>query len=168
MTAPKSSRLFKYPLGSVRNNAYHIMAWLRRTWLTRFHGMTIGQNTRISGKARLDYTNPKGVHIGSHTQITFDVAILTHDFVNRRHVNTHIGNYCFIGAGSIVMPGITVGDHCIVGAGSVVTRDVPAHSIVAGNPARIRRSGIQTIEYGILDPDAPAAATGGADTSSAS
>ena len=48
-----------------------------------------------------------------------------------------IGKNVFIGARSIVMKGVTIGDGAIVGAGSVVTKDVPANTIVAGNPARI-------------------------------
>ena len=57
---------------------------------------------------------------------------------------------CFIGAHSILMPGVTIGDGSIVGAGSVVTRDVPAASIAAGNPARIVRKGITTYRFGCL------------------
>lgn len=45
-----------------------------------------------------------------------------------------------IGSGSTVLSKVTIGENAIVGAGSVVTRDVPANTIVAGNPARVRRS----------------------------
>ena len=48
-----------------------------------------------------------------------------------------IGRGCFIGARSIILKGVTLGDRVIIGAGSVVTKDVPAFSIAAGNPARI-------------------------------
>lgn len=48
-----------------------------------------------------------------------------------------IGKNVFIGARSIVMKGVTIGDGAVVGAGSVVTKDVPANTIVAGNPARV-------------------------------
>lgn len=47
-----------------------------------------------------------------------------------------IGNDCWIGGGTVILPGVTLGDRVVVGAGSVVTRDIPSDSIVAGNPAR--------------------------------
>lgn len=46
---------------------------------------------------------------------------------------------CWIGAGTIVLPGVTVGQNAVVGAGSVVTRDVPSAAVVVGNPARVIR-----------------------------
>jgi acetyltransferase-like isoleucine patch superfamily enzyme len=48
-----------------------------------------------------------------------------------------IGRGCFLGARSMILKGVTLGDRVIIGAGSVVTKDVPAYSIAAGNPARI-------------------------------
>ncbi|WP_304411938.1 DapH/DapD/GlmU-related protein [Erythrobacter sp. SD-21] len=112
--------------------------------------MTIGEGSRISLKARLDFTNPRGIHIGRETIVTPMAQIFTHDFVKARHVDTHIGSHCFIGAGSIILPGIRIGDHCIVAAGSVVTSDVPDRSLVAGNPARVVKSGIRTGHFGML------------------
>lgn len=43
-----------------------------------------------------------------------------------------------IGGGAVILPGITIGEQSMVGAGSVVTRDVPAHVVVVGNPARVK------------------------------
>jgi acetyltransferase-like isoleucine patch superfamily enzyme len=50
-----------------------------------------------------------------------------------------IGNGAFLGIGAIVLPGVTVGENAYVGAGAVVTEDVPARSVVVGNPARVVR-----------------------------
>ncbi|HYZ76336.1 MAG TPA: sugar O-acetyltransferase [Gaiellaceae bacterium] len=51
-----------------------------------------------------------------------------------------IGDDAWLGGGAIVLPGVTIGDRAVVGAGSVVTRDVPADTVVAGNPARVIRT----------------------------
>lgn len=121
------------------------------TFYRRFLGMEIGENVRISLRARLDFTNPRGVHIGDNTLVAFDSIIFAHDMCRAMHTDTYIGKYCFIGAQAIIMPGVRVGDHCIVGSGAVVTRDVPEGSIVAGNPAQVVKSGIKTVNFGVLE-----------------
>jgi acetyltransferase-like isoleucine patch superfamily enzyme len=52
---------------------------------------------------------------------------------------TRVGRRASIGTGSVILGGLTIGEGAIVGAGSVVTKDVPAHTVVAGNPARVIR-----------------------------
>lgn len=113
------------------------------------YGMDIGQEVRISMGARLDRTNPKGVHIGDFTAITSGAGILTHDFVNRLHTDVFIGRNCFIGYGAVVLPGVRIGDSVIVTANSVVGRDVPSNCIVMGNPARVVENNIVTGPWGI-------------------
>ena len=51
-----------------------------------------------------------------------------------------IGHDCWIGANVVICPGVTVGENCVIGAGSVVTRNIPANSFAAGNPARVIRT----------------------------
>ncbi len=117
---------------------------------TRYYGMHIDPTARISASARLDKTNPRGVYIGKHTYITFGAVILAHDMCTNKLKDTHVGDNVFVGANSIIMPGITIADNVIIGAGSIVTSNVPSNVIVAGNPARIIRTGIAVGRFGIL------------------
>ena len=50
-----------------------------------------------------------------------------------------IGKNCWIGAGALIMPGVTIGDNTVIGAGSVVTKDIPANVVAVGNPCRVMR-----------------------------
>jgi len=122
-------------------------------WLRRIIGMKIDRTVLLSSKCKLDTTNPSGINIGAESYVAFGASILSHDFVRGLHCNTYIGKRCFIGANSLVMPGITVGDQAIVAAGSVVTKDVPSRCIVAGNPAQVIRQDITTSRYGKLHND---------------
>ena len=51
----------------------------------------------------------------------------------------HIGRNCWLGAGVVVLPGVTIGDGSVIGAGSIVTKDIPANVIAVGNPCRVLR-----------------------------
>lgn len=51
----------------------------------------------------------------------------------------HIGRNCWLGAGVIVLPGITIGDNVVVGSGSIVTKDLPDNVVAVGNPCRVLR-----------------------------
>ena len=131
----------------IRNSLLYFRTWYFRT----VYGMNIAPDVRLSFKCRIDKTNPKGLTIGEKTMVTFDAIVLSHDYASRRHAaKTVIGTHCFIGCGSIIMPNVTVGNHVIVAAGSVVTKDVPDNCIVAGNPAKVIKTGIETIDYGML------------------
>lgn len=124
---------------------------VRVLFLRKVMKMDLHPTVKLSFRANLDLTNPTGVHIGEDSYIAFHAVVLAHDMSRLVMTDTYIGRNCFIGAYSIVMPGIRIGNECIVGSGAVVTADVPSHSIVAGNPARIIRSGIRTRKWGILE-----------------
>ena len=142
----------------IRDSLREVVLSVRRQYLMRIWKMDIGEGTAISGSAKLDKTNPRGIHIGKYSVVTFGAAIVTHDYVNSRHRDVRIGDNGFIGAHSIVLPGVTIGDGCIGAAASVVARDVPAGSLVAGNPARIVERNVQTTHYGVRTCPIPSGA----------
>lgn len=125
-----------------------ISLWRRFTrlypwFLRKVYGMDIGEDVRVSWKAKLDKSvNPKGIHIESGARVLNGAMILSHDDCRRLKTDTYIGKKSIIGVRSIILPGVRIGESSIVGAGSVVSKDVPANCIVAGNPARIIRTGV--------------------------
>lgn len=126
----------------------HALVWLKRHYLTRVWGMQIDPTAQFSLSVRFDRTNPTGVHVGAHSYLAFEVAVLTHDRTRQLYADTYIGQNCFIGARSLILPGVRIGDGAVVGAGSVVVKDVPPGCVVAGNPAQIVRENIEVGPFG--------------------
>jgi acetyltransferase-like isoleucine patch superfamily enzyme len=139
------------------------LRWLRRSLVgtkrlvyTRVWGMDIHPTATFSLSAKFDKTFPRGIHVGERSYVALEAIVLAHDMTRAKKTHTRIGRHCFVGAGAIVLPGVTVGDGSIVAAGAVVTRDVPPGSIVAGSPAKVIRSGITVGPYGRLQKEQPA------------
>lgn len=136
---------------TIRNVVRLVVISIRHFILCRIYGMNIDKSARISYGAKLDKTNPKGIHIGEESYIASGAIVFTHDFSRGIHKDTYIGRRCFIGANAIIMCGVTIGDEVIVGSGAIVTKDVPPNCIVAGNPAKIIKEGIYTGKFGQLE-----------------
>jgi acetyltransferase-like isoleucine patch superfamily enzyme len=134
----------------MRDGFQVLFAEWRRLYFNKIWGMDIGRQCRIALSAKLDPTNPRGVHIGDSTAIDFRACILTHDQCRSLVADTWVGKKCHIGAQSIIMPGVSIGDNCVIAAASVVTRDVPSNCVAAGIPARIVETGIQTGPLGVI------------------
>ena len=117
----------------------------------RWLGVEVGEGTILYSVSF--GSEPWLVKIGKNTLITKGTQFITHDgsIIVVRHgpfginnpdqLNRYgkffVGDNCFVGINSIIMPNVVIGDNCIVGAGSVVTKSVPENTVVAGNPARI-------------------------------
>jgi maltose O-acetyltransferase len=106
-------------------------------------GLQVGEDVYINASARLDGVALWLISIGDETVIGPGVQVLAHDATTRRAIGysivapVKIGARVFVGAGSVLLPGVTVGDDAIIGAGSIVRDDVPAGKLVIGNPPRV-------------------------------
>jgi maltose O-acetyltransferase len=105
--------------------------------------ITLGENVTINDGAYLN--GQGGIVIGNNVSISAMSIIVSTGLdldsflYEKKHANKpiNIGSNVQIGAGAIILSGVTIGDNVIVGAGSVVTRDVENYSVVVGNPARV-------------------------------
>jgi galactoside O-acetyltransferase len=88
------------------------------------------------------------IYVGDHTMLGPNVTLATaghpiypplREKGYQFNVPVRIGKNCWLGAGVIVMPGVTIGDNTVIGAGSVVTKDIPANVVAVGNPCRVMR-----------------------------
>ena len=106
-------------------------------------GMQVGKNFGRLHGVILDPSHCWLITIGDNVTLAPRVHILCHDASTKGFLGytkigrVTIGSDVFIGAESVVMPGVTIGNRVIVGANSTVTHDVPDNSVVVGSPARI-------------------------------
>lgn len=105
-------------------------------------GMVVGKNFNRQSNTKFDPSHCWLISIGENVTVANGVIVLAHDDSLRVHLeygyvgSVSIGDNVFIGARSVILPGVTIGANSIVGAGSIVTKSVEPGTIVAGNPAR--------------------------------
>lgn len=122
----------------------------RRAWLRVRHGLVMHPTATVSLSGRIVSGGRGAIAIGEHTLVAFKTLLIARETGGGVRP-IRIGARCFIGGGATVLPGVTLGDEVIVAAGAVVFDDVPAHSIVAGNPARVVRAGVRVGPRGRLE-----------------
>ncbi|MDA3061843.1 MULTISPECIES: acyltransferase [unclassified Campylobacter] len=111
-------------------------------WLVA-HGMKVGRNFARQTNVILDPHHCHLIEIGDNVTLAPQVYILAHDastqmFLGRtKTAPVKIGNRVFIGARSLIMPGVSIGDNVVIGAGSLVTKDIPSNSLAFGSPAKV-------------------------------
>ena len=109
---------------------------------------TVHFGKNIYANYNLTLVDDTQIYVGDYTMFGPNVTIATaghpiHPDLRRRglqyNLPVHIGSNCWLGAGVIVMPGVTIGDNTVIGAGSVVTKDIPSGVVAVGNPCRVLR-----------------------------
>lgn len=128
--------------------ATSLQIFFYRRWGMRFTGTP----NYISSKIWFDGTDYSLIRIGDQVTMSSYIRVLTHDWALHtvakafeidqpkplgRIRGVEVGDFSFIGTGSILMPGCRIGRACIIGAGTVVRGDVPDFSIYAGSPGQV-------------------------------
>ena len=114
-----------------------------------FGGRHVHFGRNVYANFNLTCVDDTHIYVGDNTMFGPNVILATaghpilpelREKLYQYNAPIHIGKNCWIGAGVVVVPGVTIGDHVVVGAGSVVTKDLPDRVVAVGNPCRTLRA----------------------------
>lgn len=120
--------------------ARHAPSLRVKNWLLRRIGVDIGVGVSWGLESTPDVFFPDLITVEDHAIIGYDATILCHEFLVEEYRTgpVTVGERAMIGAGAIILPGVTIGENARVAANSLVTEDVPPDTTVAGVPATER------------------------------
>lgn len=139
----KRSAMLKEMFAEVGEGCY-VEPPLRTNW----GGRHVHFGNNVYANFNLTLVDDTHIYVGDYTLFGPNVVVATaaHPItpelrmpVTQFNLPVHIGKNCWIGAGAIVVPGVTIGDNVVIGAGSVVTKDIPSNVVAVGNPCRVLR-----------------------------
>lgn len=113
-----------------------------------FGGAHCHWGSHIYANFNLTMVDDTHIYVGDFTMFGPNVTVATaghpilpqlREQAYQYNASVHIGKNCWLGAGAIVLPGVTIGDNVVIGAGSVVTKDIPSNVVAVGNPCRVLR-----------------------------
>lgn len=137
------SELMKNMFAEVGKGCY-IEPPFRANW----GGKHVHLGNNVYANFNLTLVDDNHIYIGDSTMIAPNVTIATathpidpalRKYGLQYNKPVHIGNNVWIGAGVLVLPGVTIGDNSIIGAGSVVNKDIPSNVVAVGNPCKVLR-----------------------------
>ncbi len=140
---PRRMAMMKKMFAEVGKNCY-----IESPFYSNFGGghVHLGEGVYLNfGVTMVDDTH---IYVGDHTMFGPQVVVATagHPILPelrqqgyQYNAPVRIGKNCWIGAGALIMPGVTIGDNVVIGAGSVVTKDIPSNTVAVGNPCKVLR-----------------------------
>lgn len=147
MTRPtemeKRNALLKEMFAEIGENCY-----IEPPFHSNFGGSHVHFGSNVYANFNLTLVDDTHIYVGDNTMFGPNVTVATagHPILPelrqqgyQYNAPIHIGENCWIGAGALILPGITIGDNVVIGAGSVVTKDIPSNVVAVGNPCRILR-----------------------------
>lgn len=139
----KRNAIMKEMMGDVGKDCY-----IEPPFYANWGGKHVHFGDGVYANFGLTCVDDTHIYVGSHTLFGPNVVLATagHPMMPelRKHgiqynMPIHIGENCWLGAGVIVVPGVTIGDNVVIGASSVVTKDIPSNSVAMGTPCRVVR-----------------------------
>lgn len=139
----KRTKLLKEMFAEIGEGCY-IEPPLHANW--GGHHVHFGKN--IYANYNLTMVDDTHIYVGDYTMFGPNVTVATagHPILPelrqqgyQYNASVHIGKNCWIGAGVVIVPGVTIGDNVVIGAGSIVTKDLPNNVIAVGNPCKVLR-----------------------------
>ena len=139
----KRQVLLKEMFAEIGENCY-----LEPPFHSNWGGRNIHFGNNVYGNFNLTLVDDTHIYVGDNTMFGPNVTVATaghpinaelREKAYQYNAPVSIGKNCWIGAGALIMPGVTIGDNVVIGAGSVVTKDVPSNVVAVGNPCRVLR-----------------------------
>lgn len=139
----KRTEMLKNMFAEIGEDCY-IEPPLHANWAGRFVHFGKG----VYANFNLTLVDDTHIYVGDYTMLGPNVVLATaghpilpelRPLAYQYNMPVHIGKNCWLGAGVIVLPGVTIGDNTVIGAGSVVTKDILANVVAVGNPCRVLR-----------------------------
>ena len=139
----KRQALMKEMFAEIGENCY-----IEPPFHANWGGKHVHFGKNVYANFNLTMVDDTHIYVGDFTMFAPNVTVATaghpidpalRERALQYNAPVHIGRNCWIGAGALIMPGVTIGDNTVIGAGSVVTHDIPAGVVAVGNPCRVMR-----------------------------
>ena len=139
----KRQALMKEMFAEIGENCY-----IEPPFHANWGGKHVHFGKNVYANFNLTMVDDTHIYVGDYTMFAPNVTVATaghpidpalRERALQYNAPVHIGRNCWIGAGALIMPGVTIGDNTVIGAGSVVTHDIPAGVVAVGNPCRVMR-----------------------------
>ena len=140
----EQQRFMKETFAECGENVY-----IQRPFYANWAGSHVHFGSNIYANYNLTMVDDGHIYVGDWVKFGPNVTVATAghplqpelriDPALQFNKDVHIGNNVWIGAGAVLLPGVTIGENSVIGAGSVVTKDIPANVVAVGNPCRVLR-----------------------------
>lgn len=140
---PKRAELLKEMFAEIGEDCY-----IEPPFYANWGGKHVHFGNCVYANFHLTLVDDTHIYVGDNVMFGPNVTVATaghpilpeiREKAYQYNMPVHIGKNCWIGAGAVIVPGVTIGDNTVIGAGSIVTKDIPANVVAVGNPCKVLR-----------------------------